>query len=213
VTIDSPRFGSDKEKFFLIEQRENQTMKMPRRSYLPAFFSRSDPILLAVALSSVVVIAFVAFVILTAPPPEPFSEISILTMDETTGRLVAANYPSRVVQNESLAVFVRIQNFENLPTVYQVKLKICEPSLALNGTEGANSPTLGNWTRALPDRGEWILNNATSPLTVSFYQIPTGMTRVLFELWKLEPHSGEFAFSQLSVYFHVNVTLLFLVAC
>ena len=168
---------------------------------------RDDPILVGVVLSALIVFSFVVIVLFIAPPPEPFSEISILMKDPGTGELVAANYPSTAIQNQSVFVYTMVRNFENVPMIYEVKLKLVDPTVPLNNTNGADVPTLKSWIRSVSNGGIWLLNNESSPVEVKFNQTSPGTVRVLFELWKLDSFSSNFMFSQLSVYFHVNVTL------
>jgi uncharacterized membrane protein len=125
----------------------------------------------------------------------PFSELSVLGPDKVIG-----GYPSSVSAGQNVSLYVYVCNHEGQVKYYDVRVKLGNFTTVVNETTWASLASAFDYRVILRD-GE----NSTFPMQLAFSQ-PANNTKVIFELWELDPASGAFRYAGLFGQILLNVT-------
>ena len=93
-------------------------------------------IFIAVAVSTMIVVSMLLYTVVTTPPSESFSVISILGPNQD-----ATGYPDEVNVGEKIDVFILVENHENRVEYYVVKFKLGDVTTDISDTQPASLST------------------------------------------------------------------------
>ena len=118
-----------------------------------------------------IIIALVAVsgVIMPKNMGEQFSELGVLGPNMKLG-----DYPSQVVESETVNLYVYVGNHMGQPMFYTVALKLGDNNTAINP---ANTPVIQQYRQVVPENQTWMF-----PVSVTLNQAGLNQ-RLIFELW------------------------------
>ncbi|MBV0925206.1 DUF1616 domain-containing protein [Halomicroarcula limicola] len=120
--------------------------------------------------SLVFAIGSVGYVFLFPMQSEPFSELYLLTENES-GHLVAEDYPRQIEQGESRELVVGIRNRERARTEYTVVVQMQEVRTVRNHTVVQNATKVRRFQTTLAPRERWHRPHTISPTTEGQLQL------------------------------------------
>ncbi|GAA5050539.1 DUF1616 domain-containing protein [Haladaptatus pallidirubidus] len=114
------------------------------------------------AISLILAVASVGFVVAVPNQGESFSEFYLLTKNEN-GQFVADDYPSNFTQGESKPLYVGIENNEHQEVSYTVLVRLQQVSVANNTTQVQNTQELKRFQTTLEDNSTWRKQHTITP--------------------------------------------------
>jgi len=125
--------------------------------------TRRDRILnVLVAVSVLLAVGSVGYVVAFPKQGPPFSEFYLLTEDES-GDLVADDYPTDFVAGEPRLVIVGVGNHEHETVTYTVASELQRVRVANNSTEVLESESLQRFSSRVPDNETWHYRHRVTP--------------------------------------------------
>ena len=159
-----------------------------------------DDEVFAVIMAVVVVSSvFAAAQVLTPGNVEPFSAIGLLNQD-----CVIGDYPEEVYNGENVTLCLFVDNHLGHVALFRVVYKIgTNASLPTNSTPSPEA-SVSEWDFLLED-GENATQKVTVPVVVDLGGNVSRRVALIFELWYLDPSSGEWVYSGRWVHLYVTV--------
>lgn len=166
------------------------------------------------------IIGIIISSILMFTPPisgEEYSELGLLTYDESENKYKAEDYPSSVIYNqttgysENITLYILLGNHFNTAQFYEVRLKIGVQSVIIDENSfGTNETTYfleEFWLqRILKIDQQWGPNNETkfnfqfNSTIISEIGLDSNGYKIIFELWKWNSQLNDFDYTGVFVY-------------
>ncbi|RLE67510.1 MAG: hypothetical protein DRJ43_07305 [Thermoprotei archaeon] len=126
---------------------------------------------------------------------EPFSALGLLGP-----RMKIGDYPKNVLVNQSINLYLFVDNHEGRVMYYVIYAKLGNRSTVINENVSANAPILDTYEVILP-HGE----NMTIPVSLRITK-PQKNARLIFEMWVYDPERDEVRYHGRWVQLWLNVT-------
>ncbi len=187
--------------------------------------------LLTVVVFSVLITSVIAIAssIFSSTPDNGFSELSLLTYNESSQIFEADRYPYTLESSANISIFFMVKNFENIVKYYQIQIKATK--ISQNATYEYPLTSSNSHQLYTNNTYEKILSPATKnekkesgtfsgefiwgPVNVTLYSDSSievvlegeGYIKIVFELWYFNSttdsfeYSGIFTFLELKYYY------------
>ena len=151
----------------------------------------------AVILAIIIVVGVfsIAQLIASERVVEPFSAIGLLGP-----RMKIGDYPKNVLVNQTIKLYLFIDNHEGHLMYYVIYAKLGNKSTTINENVSANAPILDRYEVILPHGG-----NITIPVSLRI-QKPCRNARLIFEMWTYDPVNKTLSYHGRWVQLWINVT-------
>ena len=150
----------------------------------------------AVLLASV----FSASMMLGLAQKERYAGLGLLSSD-----CVLGNYPKSVYDGENITLCVFIENHLGHVALLEVRYKVSVNGSLPTDTSPAPDPVIASWEALLGD-GENTTLVISVPVNISLTTQRLSGVALIFELWYLNPDTGEWEYTGRWVHLYVTVT-------
>ncbi|WP_266081681.1 DUF1616 domain-containing protein [Haladaptatus caseinilyticus] len=125
--------------------------------------TRADAALnVVLAISLILAVGSVGYVVAVPNQGESFSEFYLLTKNESD-QFVADDYPTNFTQGEGKPLYVGIENNEHQQVSYTVLVRLQQVSVTNNTTQVKNTQELKRFQTTLDDNSTWRKKHTISP--------------------------------------------------